>query len=77
MLHAKLNVVPEIHCLFVRKQRNIGTNEISGFCNLWKTWNYFVHVLPNKASMLRDNSRHLPETEVTTSSVKAKKHIHT
>jgi len=35
-----------------------------------------VHVLPNKASMLRDNSRHLPETEVTTSSVKAKKHTH-
>jgi hypothetical protein len=76
VLHTKLNVLPEIHCLCVRKQRNVGIGEISGFCNLWKTWNYFVHVLPNKAWMSCDNSRHLSETEVTTFSVKAKKHTY-
>jgi len=37
VLHTKLNVVPEIYFLFVRKQRNVGTDKISGFCNLWKT----------------------------------------
>ena len=76
VLHTKLHVVPEIHCLFVHKQTDVRTDEISSFCYLWKTWNYFVHDLPNKASMLCDNSRHLPETEVTTSSAKAKKHTH-